>query len=162
MWDVIRAYVVGHVQSPCYGTSSGPMLWELFETHDVRRVRDQCCGTCSRPISQDMSWDYVVRRVRAPYYKPCSGCVPGLYREMCQGLMLWYVFEAHGVNLIRAYDMGRGRAPCSGTCSGPMLWERFKTHDMKRIRERCCGTSSRPISQDVFCACIVRHGRAPY
>ena len=36
VWDVLRAYVVGRVQSPCYGTSSGPMLWELFETHDVR------------------------------------------------------------------------------------------------------------------------------
>ena len=76
--------------------------------------------------------------------------------------MLWYVFEADGVNLIRAYVMGRGRAPCSRTCSGPMLWERFKTHDMKRVRERRCGTSSRPISQDVFSPCIVRHGRAPY
>ena len=154
LWDMFRARVMGLVR--------GRMLWELFETHDVRRVRDQCCGTCSRPISQDMSWDYVVRRVRAPYYKPCSGCVQGPYCETCQGLMLWYVFEAHGVNFIRAYVMGRSRAPCSGSCSGPMLWERFKTHDMKRIRDRCCGTSSRPISQDVFSACIVRHGRAPY
>ena len=138
MWDVIRTYVVRRIQSPCDGTSSGPILWELFETHDVRRVRDQCCGTCSRPISQDMSWDYVVRRVRAPYYKPCSGCVQGPYCETCQGLMLWYVFEAHGVNFIRAYVMGRGRAPYYEPWCGPMRWDVIWAPVVGRVRGPCC------------------------